>query len=43
MVLGANDGLVSISSLIMGVGVVRKDVKAMLLASFVGSIVLRCD
>ncbi|PON68134.1 Ccc1-like protein [Parasponia andersonii] len=35
-VLGANDGLVSVSSLIMGVGAVNRDVRAMLLAGFAG-------
>ncbi|KAI4296308.1 hypothetical protein L6164_036276 [Bauhinia variegata] len=36
--LGANDGLVSIASLLMGVGAVKTDVKAMLLAGFSGSV-----
>lgn len=35
-VLGAIDGLVSVSSLIMGVGAVNRDVRAMLLAGFAG-------
>ncbi|PON87760.1 Ccc1-like protein [Trema orientale] len=34
--LGANDGLVTVSSLIMGVGAVNRDVRAMLLAGFAG-------
>ncbi|OIV96218.1 hypothetical protein TanjilG_14895 [Lupinus angustifolius] len=37
-VMGANDGLVSIASLMMGVGAVRRDVKPMLLAGFAGSV-----
>ncbi|CAL0306119.1 unnamed protein product [Lupinus luteus] len=41
-VLGANDGLVSVASLMMGVGAVKKDVKAMLLAGFAGSIAGAC-
>ena len=35
-VLGATDGLVSIASLMMGVGAVKKDVKAMILSGFAG-------
>jgi len=35
-VLGANDGLVSIASLMMGVGAVKTDVKAMILIGFAG-------
>lgn len=35
-VLGANDGLVSVASLMMGVGAVKTDIKAMLLAGFAG-------
>ncbi|TKY59542.1 Nodulin-21 protein [Spatholobus suberectus] len=41
-VLGANDGLVSVSSLMMGVGAVKKDVKAMLLAGFAGLVAGAC-
>ncbi|OIW18978.1 hypothetical protein TanjilG_23755 [Lupinus angustifolius] len=41
-VLGANDGLVSVASLMMGVGAVKRDVKAMLLAGFAGSIAGAC-
>lgn len=37
-VLGANDGLVSVASLMMGVGAVKTDIKAMLLAGFAGLI-----
>lgn len=35
-VLGATDGFVSIASLMMGVGAVKKDVKAMILTGFAG-------
>ncbi|PIM98456.1 putative membrane protein [Handroanthus impetiginosus] len=35
-VLGANDGLVSTASLIMGVGAVKQDIKAMILTGFAG-------
>ncbi|XP_010525582.1 PREDICTED: vacuolar iron transporter homolog 1-like [Tarenaya hassleriana] len=35
-VLGANDGLVSTASLMMGVGAVKEDVKAMILSGFAG-------
>ncbi|ONI35971.1 hypothetical protein PRUPE_1G563300 [Prunus persica] len=35
-ILGANDGLVSIASVMMGVGAVKRDIKAMLLAGFAG-------
>ncbi|CAJ1935974.1 unnamed protein product [Sphenostylis stenocarpa] len=41
-VLGANDGLVSVSSLMMGVGAVKKDAKAMLLAGFAGLVAGAC-
>ncbi|KAK7363190.1 hypothetical protein VNO77_05321 [Canavalia gladiata] len=41
-VLGANDGLVSVSSLMMGVGAVKRDVKAMLLAGFAGLVAGAC-
>ncbi|XP_061354933.1 vacuolar iron transporter homolog 2-like [Gastrolobium bilobum] len=41
-VLGANDGLVSVASLMMGVGAVKRDVKAMLLAGFAGSVAGTC-
>ncbi|KAL7592202.1 hypothetical protein Lser_V15G34206 [Lactuca serriola] len=33
-VLGANDGLVSVASLMIGVGAVKKDVKSMILSGF---------
>ncbi|KAJ7968139.1 Vacuolar iron transporter-like protein [Quillaja saponaria] len=42
-VLGANDGLVSIASLLMGVGAVKKDIKAMLLAGFAGLVAGACS
>ncbi|XP_015875182.3 vacuolar iron transporter homolog 4 [Ziziphus jujuba] len=41
--LGANDGLVSVSSLMMGVGAVKEDVKAMLLAGFAGLVAGACS
>ncbi|XP_027348404.1 nodulin-21-like [Abrus precatorius] len=41
-VLGASDGLVSVSSLMMGVGAVKRDVKAMLLAGFAGLVAGAC-
>lgn len=42
-VLGANDGLVSVSSLMMGVGAVKEDMKAMLLAGFAGLVAGACS
>ncbi|XP_010527751.1 PREDICTED: vacuolar iron transporter homolog 2.1 [Tarenaya hassleriana] len=42
-VLGANDGLVSVASLMMGVGSVKQDVKAMLLAGFAGLVAGACS
>ncbi|KAF3454425.1 hypothetical protein FNV43_RR04872 [Rhamnella rubrinervis] len=41
--LGANDGLVSVSSLMMGVGAVKEDMKAMLLAGFAGLVAGACS
>lgn len=41
-VLGANDGLVSVSSLMMGVGAVKTGFKAMLLAGFAGLVAGAC-
>lgn len=41
--LGANDGLVTVASLMMGVGSVKKDVKAMLLAGFAGLVAGACS
>ncbi|XP_042065860.1 vacuolar iron transporter homolog 4-like [Salvia splendens] len=42
-VLGANDGLVSTASLMMGVGAVKQDVKAMILTGFAGLIAGACS
>jgi VIT1/CCC1 family predicted Fe2+/Mn2+ transporter len=42
-VLGATDGLVSVASLLMGVGAVKKDFKAMLLAGFAGLVAGACS
>ncbi|KAK9989200.1 hypothetical protein SO802_029439 [Lithocarpus litseifolius] len=42
-VLGANDGLVSVASLMMGVGSVKEDIKPMLLAGFAGLIAGACS
>ncbi|KAK9740852.1 hypothetical protein RND81_03G065600 [Saponaria officinalis] len=42
-VLGANDGLVSTASLMMGVGAVRQDVKAMILTGFAGMVAGACS
>ncbi|CDO97494.1 unnamed protein product [Coffea canephora] len=42
-VLGANDGLVSIASLMMGVGAVKTDVKAMILTGFAGLVAGACS
>ncbi|XVF09065.1 hypothetical protein REPUB_Repub07fG0058900 [Reevesia pubescens] len=42
-VLGANDGLVSVASLMMGVGAVKVDIKAMLLAGFAGLVAGACS
>ncbi|XP_052179529.1 vacuolar iron transporter homolog 4-like [Diospyros lotus] len=41
--LGANDGLVSIASLMMGVGAVKEDVKAMILTGFAGLVAGACS
>ena len=41
--LGANDGLVTVASLMMGVGSVKNDVKAMLLAGFAGLVAGACS
>lgn len=41
-VLGANDGLVSVASLMMGVGAVKKDITAMLVAGFAGLVAGAC-
>ncbi|XP_022726828.1 vacuolar iron transporter homolog 1-like [Durio zibethinus] len=42
-VLGANDGLVSVASLMMGVGSVKEDIKAMIIAGFAGLIAGACS
>ncbi|KAK9110443.1 hypothetical protein Sjap_018503 [Stephania japonica] len=42
-VLGANDGLVSTASLMMGVGAVREDVKVMVLTGFAGLVAGACS
>lgn len=42
-VLGANDGLVSVASLMMGVGAVKQDMRAMLLAGFAGVVAGACS
>ncbi|KAJ6930804.1 hypothetical protein NC652_014352 [Populus alba x Populus x berolinensis] len=42
-VLGANDGLVSTASLMMGVGAVKQDLKAMILTGFAGLVAGACS
>ncbi|KMT19517.1 hypothetical protein BVRB_1g011400 [Beta vulgaris subsp. vulgaris] len=42
-VLGANDGLVSTAALMMGVGAVKQDVKAMILTGFAGLVAGACS
>ncbi|KAL2489359.1 Vacuolar iron transporter-like protein 4 [Forsythia ovata] len=42
-VLGANDGLISTASLMMGVGAVKRDNKAMILAGFAGLVAGACS
>ncbi|KAF6143892.1 hypothetical protein GIB67_001686 [Kingdonia uniflora] len=42
-VLGANDGLVSTASIMMGVGAVRDDIKAMIITGFAGLIGGACS
>ncbi|KAI3752810.1 hypothetical protein L2E82_24847 [Cichorium intybus] len=41
--LGANDGLVSVASLMMGVGAVKQDAKAMILSGFAGLVAGSCS
>ncbi|KAJ7968138.1 Vacuolar iron transporter-like protein [Quillaja saponaria] len=41
--LGANDGLVSVASLMMGIGAVKDDIKAMLLVGFAGLVAGACS
>ncbi|VYS59235.1 unnamed protein product [Arabidopsis thaliana] len=42
-VLGANDGLVSTASLMMGIGAVKQDVRIMLLTGFAGLVAGACS
>ncbi|KAL6146586.1 hypothetical protein ACLB2K_057264 [Fragaria x ananassa] len=42
-ILGANDGLVSVASLMMGVGAVKQDVKGMLLPAVAGLVAGACS
>ncbi|KAJ0681801.1 putative Ccc1 family protein [Helianthus annuus] len=42
-VLGATDGLVSVASLMMGVGAVKHDVRAMILTGFAGLVAGACS
>ncbi|KAK7328210.1 hypothetical protein VNO77_22312 [Canavalia gladiata] len=42
-VLGANDGLLSVASLMIGVGAVKENIRAMLLAGFAGLIAGACS
>lgn len=42
-VLGANDGLVSTASLMMGVGAVKEDIKLMILSGFAGLVAGACS
>ena len=42
-VLGANDGLVSTASIMMGVGAVKHDIKAMILSGFAGLVAGACS
>ncbi|KAK6938304.1 Ccc1 family [Dillenia turbinata] len=42
-VLGANDGLVSTASLMMGVGAIKQDIKAMILTGFAGLVAGACS
>ncbi|KAL2471735.1 Vacuolar iron transporter4 [Abeliophyllum distichum] len=42
-VLGANDGLISTASLMMGVGAVKRDIKAMILTGFAGLVAGACS
>ncbi|MFS7985742.1 putative Ccc1 family protein [Helianthus anomalus] len=42
-VMGANDGLVSVASLMMGVGAVKQDVNAMILSGFAGLVAGACS
>ncbi|KAI3770256.1 hypothetical protein L6452_01383 [Arctium lappa] len=42
-ILGANDGLVSVASLMMGVGAVNQDVEAMIISGFAGVVAGACS
>ncbi|KVI10977.1 vacuolar iron transporter homolog 4-like [Cynara cardunculus var. scolymus] len=42
-ILGANDGLVSVASLMMGVGAVNHDAKAMIISGFAGLVAGACS
>ncbi|KAL8459323.1 hypothetical protein ACS0TY_036710 [Phlomoides rotata] len=42
-VLGANDGLISTASLMLGVGAVKQDIKAMILTGFAGLVAGACS
>ncbi|CAJ1953086.1 unnamed protein product [Sphenostylis stenocarpa] len=42
-VLGANDGLVSTASLMMGVGAAKQDIKAMIISGFAGLVAGACS
>ncbi|KAI9082465.1 hypothetical protein K1719_035608 [Acacia pycnantha] len=42
-ILGANDGLVSVASIMMGVGAVKEDISAMLLSGFAGLVAGACS
>ncbi|XP_043692973.1 vacuolar iron transporter homolog 4-like [Telopea speciosissima] len=42
-VLGANDGLISVSSMMLGVGAVKQDVKSMILTGFAGMVAGACS
>ncbi|GKV03940.1 hypothetical protein SLEP1_g16173 [Rubroshorea leprosula] len=42
-VLGANDGLLSTASLMMGIGAVRKDIKSMILTGIAGLVAGACS
>ncbi|KAL2894201.1 Vacuolar iron transporter-like protein 4 [Bienertia sinuspersici] len=42
-VLGANDGLISTAALMMGVGAVKQDIKAMILTGFAGLVAGACS
>jgi vacuolar iron transporter family protein len=41
--LGANDGLITVASLMIGVGAIKEDIKVMLLAGFAGLVAGACS